>query len=127
MCILFCPFRYMQSLFRKPKECKERHILLMDGTAGDGADSAEDSGTSQPYPATLPGIPKASYLICFYFFIILPLHLKSHWTSLIFSCWQYVLRGIVDCILTASLVGLILYRAVLDNCFNVYRGQWKKI
>lgn len=45
----------------------------MDGTAGDGADSAEDSGTSQPYPATLPGIPKASYLICFYFFIIFPL------------------------------------------------------
>jgi len=31
----------------------------MDGTAGDGADSGEDSGSSQPYPSTLPGIPKA--------------------------------------------------------------------
>lgn len=49
-----------KSIFRKPKECKERHMLLMDGTGGDGADSAEDSGSSQPYPATLPGIPKGS-------------------------------------------------------------------
>lgn len=31
----------------------------MDKSAGDGADSAEDSGSSQPYPSTLPGIPKA--------------------------------------------------------------------
>ncbi|CAL5353506.1 unnamed protein product [Camellia sinensis] len=45
---------------RKPKECKERHKILMDKTAGDGADSAEDSGSSQPYPSTLPGIPKGS-------------------------------------------------------------------
>ncbi|KAK6937645.1 hypothetical protein RJ641_031153 [Dillenia turbinata] len=35
-------------VFRKPKECKERHKILMDRTAGDGADSAEDSGSSQP-------------------------------------------------------------------------------
>ncbi|KAK4408678.1 Chromatin modification-related protein EAF1 B, partial [Sesamum angolense] len=34
--------------------------LLMDRTSGDGADSAEDSGSSQPYPSTLPGIPKGS-------------------------------------------------------------------
>ncbi|KAK9282032.1 hypothetical protein L1049_004944 [Liquidambar formosana] len=47
-------------IFRKPKECKERHKILMDRTAGDGADSAEDSGSSQPYPSTLPGIPKGS-------------------------------------------------------------------
>ncbi|CAK9168478.1 unnamed protein product [Ilex paraguariensis] len=47
-------------IFRKPKECKDRHKLLMDRTAGDGADSAEDSGSSQPYPSTLPGIPKGS-------------------------------------------------------------------
>lgn len=45
-----------------PKECKERHKTLMDRNSGDGADSAEDSGSSQPYPSTLPGIPKA----CFY-------------------------------------------------------------
>nr|XP_010932960.2 chromatin modification-related protein EAF1 B [Elaeis guineensis] len=47
-------------IYRKPKECKERHKILMDKTAGDGADSAEDSGSSQPYPSTLPGIPKGS-------------------------------------------------------------------
>ncbi|CAI8612409.1 unnamed protein product [Vicia faba] len=32
----------------------------MDKSAGDGADSAEDSGSSQSYPSTLPGIPKGS-------------------------------------------------------------------
>lgn len=47
-------------IFRKAKECKERHNILMDRTSGDGADSAEDSGSSQPYPSTLPGIPKGS-------------------------------------------------------------------
>nr|CAD1828645.1 unnamed protein product [Ananas comosus var. bracteatus] len=47
-------------IYRKPKECKERHKFLMDRSAGDGADSAEDSGSSQPYPSTLPGIPKGS-------------------------------------------------------------------
>lgn len=31
----------------------------MDKSSGDGGDSAEDSGSSQPYPSTLPGIPKA--------------------------------------------------------------------
>ena len=39
----------------------------MDRTA-DGADSAEDSGSSQPYPSTLPGIPKA-ILYIYYFFL----------------------------------------------------------
>ncbi|KAG4138937.1 hypothetical protein ERO13_D07G163200v2 [Gossypium hirsutum] len=43
-------------IFRKPKECKERHKILMDRN-GDGADSADDSG-SLSY--TLPGIPKGS-------------------------------------------------------------------
>ncbi|KAL3615985.1 hypothetical protein CASFOL_040279 [Castilleja foliolosa] len=47
-------------IFRKAKECKERHNFLMDGTSGDGAESAEDSGSSQPYPSKLPGIPKGS-------------------------------------------------------------------
>ncbi|KAL9228318.1 hypothetical protein vseg_003911 [Gypsophila vaccaria] len=47
-------------IFRKPQECKERHKFLMDKPSGDGADSAEDSGSSQPYPSTLPGIPKGS-------------------------------------------------------------------
>ncbi|XP_054779848.1 LOW QUALITY PROTEIN: chromatin modification-related protein EAF1 B-like [Prosopis cineraria] len=50
-------FKY---IFREPKECKERHRVLMDKSAGDGADSAEDSGSSQSYPYTLPGIPKGS-------------------------------------------------------------------
>ncbi|KAL8092854.1 chromatin modification-related protein EAF1 B-like [Apium graveolens] len=47
-------------IFRKPKECKERHKVLMDSPAGEGADSADDSGSSQPYRSTLPGIPKGS-------------------------------------------------------------------
>ncbi|KAL2488179.1 Chromatin modification-related protein EAF1 B [Forsythia ovata] len=47
-------------IFRKPKECKERHNILMDRTSGDGEDSVEYSGSSQPYPSTLPGIPKGS-------------------------------------------------------------------
>ncbi|CAH1431916.1 unnamed protein product [Lactuca virosa] len=47
-------------IFRKSKECKERHKILMDRNTGDGADSAEDSGNSQPYPSTLPGIPEGS-------------------------------------------------------------------
>ncbi|KAF3435970.1 hypothetical protein FNV43_RR23062 [Rhamnella rubrinervis] len=50
----------LKCIFRKAKECKERHKILMDKSAGDGADSAEDSGSSQPYPSTLPGIPKGS-------------------------------------------------------------------
>jgi len=37
----------------------------MDRSAGDGADSAEDSGSSQSYPSTLPGIPKAWILLLF--------------------------------------------------------------
>ncbi|XP_065874021.1 chromatin modification-related protein EAF1 B-like isoform X2 [Euphorbia lathyris] len=49
-------------MFRKPIECKERHKILMDKGAGDGADSADDSGSSQSYPSTLPGIPKATVL-----------------------------------------------------------------
>ncbi|XP_024966252.1 chromatin modification-related protein EAF1 B-like isoform X3 [Cynara cardunculus var. scolymus] len=47
-------------IFRKSRECKERHKILMDRNTGDGADSAEDSGSSQPYPSTLPGIPEGS-------------------------------------------------------------------
>ncbi|GFZ17604.1 helicase/SANT-associated, DNA binding protein [Actinidia rufa] len=54
-------------IYRNPKECKQRHKILMDETA-DGADSAEDSGSSQPYPSTLPGIPKA-ILYIYYFFL----------------------------------------------------------
>ncbi|XP_062078466.1 chromatin modification-related protein EAF1 B-like [Humulus lupulus] len=51
---------HFKCIFRKPNECKERHKILMDKGSGDGADSAEDSGSSQPYPSTLPGIPKGS-------------------------------------------------------------------
>ncbi|XP_022960255.1 chromatin modification-related protein EAF1 B-like [Cucurbita moschata] len=50
----------LKCIYRKPKECKERHKFVMDKTSGDGADSGEDSGSSQPYPSTLPGIPKGS-------------------------------------------------------------------
>ncbi|XP_047981880.1 chromatin modification-related protein EAF1 A-like isoform X2 [Salvia hispanica] len=51
---------HFKCIFRKAKECKERHICLMDRSSGDGADSADDSGSLQPYPSTLPGIPKGS-------------------------------------------------------------------
>ncbi|XP_057842837.2 chromatin modification-related protein EAF1 B isoform X2 [Cryptomeria japonica] len=50
----------IKCIFRKPKDCKERHKSLMERTSGDGGDSPEDSGSSQPYPSTLPGIPKGS-------------------------------------------------------------------
>ncbi|XP_048137767.1 chromatin modification-related protein EAF1 B-like isoform X3 [Rhodamnia argentea] len=50
----------LKCVFRKPKECKERHKFLMDKNAGDGADSGEDSGSSHSYSSTLPGIPKGS-------------------------------------------------------------------
>lgn len=49
---------YFKCIFRKPKDCKERHKALIEKSCTDGADSAEDSGSSQPYPSTLPGIPK---------------------------------------------------------------------
>lgn len=37
----------------------------MDRSSGDGADSADDSGSSQPYPSTLPGIPKVQHFFSF--------------------------------------------------------------
>lgn len=46
----------MQCIYRRPNECKEHYKLLTDKSSGDGADSADDSGSSQPF--TLPGIPK---------------------------------------------------------------------
>ncbi|XP_019413028.1 PREDICTED: chromatin modification-related protein EAF1 B-like isoform X2 [Lupinus angustifolius] len=52
-------------IYRRPNECKERHKILMDRSVGDGADSAEDSGSSQSYPSTLPGIPKGSAMQLF--------------------------------------------------------------
>lgn len=41
----------------------------MDMNTGDGADSAEDSVSSQPYPSTLPGIPEAMFTTFLLFFI----------------------------------------------------------
>uniref|UniRef100_M8C2F0 HSA domain-containing protein n=1 Tax=Aegilops tauschii TaxID=37682 RepID=M8C2F0_AEGTA len=35
-----------KSIHRQPKECKERHRVLVDKSSGDGADSAEDSGST---------------------------------------------------------------------------------
>ena len=57
----------------------------MDRT-GDGADSAEDSGSSQPYNSTLPGIPKVkcNYLLILFFIF---------WRS----CSFYTLRLFIDC------------------------------
>ncbi|ONM40660.1 Chromatin modification-related protein EAF1 B [Zea mays] len=50
----------LKCIYRRPNECKERHKLLTDRSCGDGADSADDSGSSQHYPSALPGIPKGS-------------------------------------------------------------------
>ncbi|CBI37340.3 unnamed protein product, partial [Vitis vinifera] len=81
-------------IFRKPKECKERHKILMDRTAGDGADSAEDSGSSQPYPSTLPGIPKGSARQLFQHLQgpMLEETLKSHFEKIILIGQQHHYR-----------------------------------
>jgi hypothetical protein len=69
----FVFFLYLQCVHRQPKECKERHKVLLDRSSGDGADSAEDSGSSQHYHNTLPGIPKAcSSAILFCGYSLLP-------------------------------------------------------
>ncbi|KAK4781960.1 hypothetical protein SAY86_016062 [Trapa natans] len=49
-----------KTISHDPKDCKERHKFLMDRNHGDGVDSADDSGSSNSYPSTLPGIPKGS-------------------------------------------------------------------
>ncbi|KAL5219751.1 hypothetical protein ABZP36_024464 [Zizania latifolia] len=50
----------LKCIYRRPNECKDRHKLLTEKSSGDGADSADDSGSSQHYQSTLPGIPKGS-------------------------------------------------------------------
>ncbi|KAJ8559375.1 hypothetical protein K7X08_003433 [Anisodus acutangulus] len=83
-----------KSIYRKPNECKERHKILMHRTTGDGADSAEDSGSSQPYPSTLPGIPKGSARQLFQR-LQGPMEedtLKSHFEKIISIGKKYLLR-----------------------------------
>jgi hypothetical protein len=46
----------LKGIFRKPIDCKERHKCIMERTTGDGYNSLEDSGSSQPFPTTLHGI-----------------------------------------------------------------------
>eukprot|EP00252_Welwitschia_mirabilis_P004100 TRINITY_DN1429_c0_g2_i1.p1 TRINITY_DN1429_c0_g2~~TRINITY_DN1429_c0_g2_i1.p1 ORF type:complete len:905 (+),score=215.52 TRINITY_DN1429_c0_g2_i1:238-2715(+) len=50
----------IKSIFRKPKDCQQRHKGLMERTGGDGGESPEDSGSSQHYQSTLPGVPKGN-------------------------------------------------------------------
>ena len=57
---------HIKCIFRNPKECKERHKVVMDSPGGEGADSADDSGSSRPYRSTLPGIPKAIFSIKYF-------------------------------------------------------------
>ncbi|XP_060180317.1 chromatin modification-related protein EAF1 B-like isoform X1 [Lycium barbarum] len=81
-------------IYRKPKECKERHKILMDRSSGDGADSADDSGSSQPYPSTLPGIPKGSARQLFQR-LQGPMEedtLRSHFEKMILIGQKYLLR-----------------------------------
>ncbi|KAJ8567844.1 hypothetical protein K7X08_020566 [Anisodus acutangulus] len=81
-------------IYRKPKECKERHKILMDRSSGDGADSADGSGSSQPYPSTLPGIPKGSARQLFQH-LQGPMEedtLRSHFEKMILIGQKYLLR-----------------------------------
>lgn len=53
----------LQGIFRRPKQCKERHKALMDRlSVGEGGDSPDDPSASQPHQSTLPGIPKVMSL-----------------------------------------------------------------
>ncbi|XP_043805665.1 chromatin modification-related protein EAF1 B isoform X3 [Manihot esculenta] len=82
-------------IFRKPKECKERHKILMDKGAGDGADSADDLVSSQSYPSTLPGIPKGSARQLFQR-LQGPMEeetLKSHFEKIIMIGKKYIYRN----------------------------------
>lgn len=80
--------------------------------SGDGADSADDLGSSQPYPSTLPGIPKvlsskASGLLCLLMF-----------------------DGLSVKLILSSMIGFYCYisfREVPDSCFSACKGQWKRI
>lgn len=80
----------------------------MDRNAGDGADSAEDSGSSQPYPSTLPGIPEAIFII---YLSLCVLH-----DSIVF---EFAFVKTPNCYVSC--------RAVHDNYFNGCRDQWKRI
>lgn len=69
----------------------------MDRGAGDGADSAEDSGSSQSYPSTLPGIPKARIIFATWhcrsrcnFYLCVHLRLLYCWTNCLFFVIGYV-------------------------------------
>lgn len=92
----------------------------MDRNAGDGADSAEDSGSSQPYPSTLPGIPKACYG-AFFLFPFFSYLLKK-------LVYLHSLKDNTWCLNLALLLMLAFYfRAVPDSCFSVCKDQWKRI
>ncbi|CAN4093728.1 unnamed protein product [Withania somnifera] len=86
-------------IYRKPKDCKERHKILMDRSSGDGNDSADDSGSSQPYPSTLPGIPKGSARQLFQR-LQGPMEedtLRSHFEKMILIGQKYLLRKNQGC------------------------------
>lgn len=102
----------VQCVFRKPNECKERHKILMD-RSGDGTDSADDSGSSQPYPSTLPGIPK-----------VLSLPKASKFTFL-FWWMTYSMKLILSCMIGCYCC--VSCREVPESCFNICKGRWKMI
>ncbi|KAK6163687.1 hypothetical protein DH2020_000551 [Rehmannia glutinosa] len=107
---------HFKCIFRKAKECKERHSFLMDGTSADGAESADDSGSSQPYPSTLPGIRSARQLfqrlqgpmeedtLKSHFEKIIMIGQKQHYrkTQATFSWIGYTKPGYCDSMLPAS-------------------------
>ena len=111
--------QHVQCIYRNPKECKERHKILMDGTTGDGIDSVEDSGSSQPYPSTLPGIPKAIIFIFSFF-------LNNNFSS---SSWQVKPDKIYLCLFGryATLATIWVYFNFVIACWCWCTGQCQTI
>lgn len=97
----------------------------MDRTPGDGADSAEDSGSSQPYPSTLPGIPKA----------IITLFAVNYTLFMLFLFTNRELNLLGQCYVSFLVVKpsfaefrvLDSCRAVQDSCFRNCRDRWRRI
>jgi len=110
----------------------------MDRTC-DGADSADDSGSSQPYPSTLPGIPKAifwPYVVSHYSFCFVFPFLGGEGGVCLFSfrLSLFVIKTVLlvelqgwRSLRLAKFVVPHSCREVRDSCFNVCKDQWRRI
>ncbi|KAJ7569427.1 hypothetical protein O6H91_01G077500 [Diphasiastrum complanatum] len=50
----------LKGVFRKPKDCKERHKVLLEHLSTDDGDSPDDFTSPQGHPSALSGIPKSN-------------------------------------------------------------------